>query len=204
MEIQIKQALKKDCDFIAKIILFAESTGTETTTYQKMFDMDSKELLPIFAQIINNEKKGHSLTYTSYYIASINNKQVGAISAYIEGEHGSSNHLLTGALMSGFNREVLQESFRFLAKNRELHLEKTTGSLQIDSVATLANFSGKGVFSKLLKTAEEAYKKLGVSNSEIQVWKKNVLAIKTYEAKGYIQALESEKINGKIIMTKEL
>ncbi|CAG5079743.1 GNAT family N-acetyltransferase [Parvicella tangerina] len=208
MKVKVRRASREDCDFIAKLIFFAESTGAEITSYEKMFESSAEELVPAFAKMLDNPSKGHPLTYKSYMIGEVNGECAGGLSAYVEGEFGGSNHMMTGALMNAFDRKDVQKAFKFLAENKDVQIEKRKGNLQLDCVGTLSKFAGMGVFSSLLSFVENDFKAKGGGTVEIQVWKKNEHAIRVYAKKGY--RIFDEKIgvndpsNGKVLMEKEL
>jgi ribosomal protein S18 acetylase RimI-like enzyme len=208
MSIEVRKATEQDIYFIASIILLAESTGYELTTYAKMFNTTNDELLSVVAKMITNDSDGHPLCWRSYFIACYDGVPAGALSAYVEGEMGDSNHLMTGALMSTFSREQLKTAFQFLALYKDIQLKKNNGVLQIDCVATLENYSGKGVFGALLGAVERHYSEKGIKQAEIQVWLKNKHAFAVYENKGYKIIAERisqhDQENGKILMQKEL
>lgn len=206
MKIDIRKATEKDCNFLAKIILRAESTGFEMTSYSWAFEKSNSELEPLIAKVINNPSKGHPLCFDSYFIATVDEVPAAAISVYIEGDHGDSNHLMTGALMSVFSREELQKAFRKYALHKDIEIRKSVGTLQIDCVATLAEFTGNKLFSKLLIFAEKLFKNQGVKASEIHVWRNNKRAVDLYKYNNYDifeQKLSAvDPSNGKVLMTK--
>ncbi|MEO6903348.1 MAG: N-acetyltransferase [Bacteroidia bacterium] len=204
--ISIRKAQQTDCHFIATIILLAESTGFEITSYNKMFDKTNESLLPIFEKIIDNETEGHPLTYKSYLIACVDDIPASAISVYNEGAFGDSTHLMTGALMTGFNRKDIALAFSFLKNHSEITITKKNNTFQIDCVATLPEYRGLGLLKKLMSEAEKSAAELQIPEMQIQVWKKNNLAVSIYEKYGFkickqaISNTHSE--NGKILMTK--
>lgn len=206
--VKIDSATKSDISFIADIILKAEETGFEVTSYQKMFDLERDKLKIKIEKAINNTIGGHPFSYTTFKIAKVNSLPASAFSAYVEGENGNSNQLITGALMSVFNREEMKLAYTFLAHHKEIQIPKTKGNLQIDSVATLIDFRGLGLFKKMLKEVEEFYSKQGIKAAEIQVWKKNELALNVYQKLGYKPLAETKSLtnigNGKVLMVKNL
>jgi ribosomal protein S18 acetylase RimI-like enzyme len=206
MGINIRKATQKDCEFISQIILLAESTGFEVTSYEKMFNMSREELLVKLTSIVNNESTGHPLCFDSFYLAEVDGVRAAGLSAYVEGLNGKSNHLMTGALMSEFDRETLQSGFNFLAKHKEIQIAKTNKTLQLDCIATMPKHFGKGLFSKLLNHIEVEHFSKNIECIEIQVWKLNKKAVSIYKAKDYsITAVHdsySFKGNGKILMQK--
>lgn len=206
--ISIRKAGASDCHFLASIILLAEDTGYEITAYTKMFNRSNDELLPIFEKMINNNTKGHPLTYSSYLIAQENETPAAAIAIYREGEFGDSNHLTTGALMTAFDRKTMMTAFGFLKKNVELGITKGVGTMQIDCVGTLPEFRGKGMLRQLIQEAERTASQSNISELQIQVWKKNEGAVNAYKKLGFSVADEkissSEANNGKVLMTKKI
>jgi len=202
----IRKALETDCHFLSTIILLAEDTGNEITAYTKMFNMTNEQLLPVFEKILKNETQGHPLTYKSYLVATDNGKPIAAIAIYNEGQFGDSNHLTTGALMTGFDRKSVASAFGFLKNHAELGITKKVNTLQIDCVATLAEYRGKGVLRMLISEAEIFAKKLALHEVQIQVWKKNEGAIKAYKKLGFNVVEEklstSDLNNGKVLMIK--
>lgn len=206
--VTVRKATKDDCHFIAEIILLAESTGNEITSYTKMFGMSDEELMVTMEKMIANEIEGHPLTYRTYLIATIDNQPVAAISAYKESEAGDSNHLMTGVLMTGFDRKKVSAAFGFLKQNAYLSIPKGRGTMQIDCVATLPEHRRKGLLKLLIAEAEKEAAAKGVNEVQIQVWKKNTTAVKAYEKLGYqvvAEQLSNEDIeNGKQLMTKKI
>lgn len=208
MQVNIRKATREDRDFLADIILKAEETGCELVSYSKMFEQSNKLLQPKITKAINNDIEGHPFTYTTFFIAELDGKPAAAISAYVEGTNGDSNHLITGALMSAFSREELKKGFSLIGENKEIQIQKNKDVLQLDSIATLPAARGKGVFSALLDFILKYYKNEGVKKAEIQVWKKNLPAIGAYQKHGFSIIKENisnkDKDNGKILMQKEL
>jgi ribosomal protein S18 acetylase RimI-like enzyme len=206
--VTVRKAEKADCHFLATIILLAEATGFEVTSYTKMFNKTMEELLPAFEKMTDNETEGHPLTYKSYLVACVDGIPASAISVYKEGEFGDSNHLMTGALMTGFDRKSVAIAFGFLKNHGDISIQKKPGTLQIDCVATLPEFRGKGLLKELMKAAEQRGKELQTNEIQIQVWKKNEGAVAVYEKSGYkvVQEMMSgtEAGNGKILMTKTI
>ena len=209
-DIVIRRATKEDIPFLASIILLAETSGSELISYRKMFLLSDDELLKGFEMALNNEQEGHGLTYLSFIIAECGGKQAAAACGYIEGEFGSSNHLMTGALITGFGTEKVVEAYKSNAVYKNVQIAKTLGSLQIDSVATLPDFRGKGLFKMIFDEHIKNAKSKKCEQLEIQVWAGNDTAIAAYKKLGCeITAekyynLEKKAAGGRVVMTKKL
>lgn len=142
----IRKAVQEDIPFLVEIILLAETSGKELTTYKNMFLLPDHELKKNFEVVLDNEEMGHGLTYRSFLVAEFEGEKAAAACGYIEGEFGSSNHLMTGALINGFGTDLVVAAYQRNSKYKEVKFDKTLGTLQFDSGATLLDFRGNGLF----------------------------------------------------------
>jgi ribosomal protein S18 acetylase RimI-like enzyme len=206
----VRKANKTDVPFLAKIILLAETSGYELVSYRDMFLLPDEELLKGFEIALDNEQDGHGLTYLSFLIAEFQGERAAAACGYIEGEHGSSNHLMTGALINGFGTERVIGAFQKNSKFKHVQITKSLDRLQIDSVATLESYRGKGLFKLIFDEHCKTALSKGAKELEIQVWKGNLPAVSTYKKLGCeitlekLMTAERESVGGRILMSKKL
>lgn len=199
----IRKAQRSDIGFLANLILLSESTGHELYSYSYLFEKEDSELRTILERVLDNDFEGHGLTYKNFYVAEIDGDLVGGLSFYEEGVNGDSNHLMTGALMQVINRNELINSFAKLKDFRDIDIPKKQGTYQLDSVAVLSRFQGKGVFGAIMAYLENAIELKGKC-IEVQVWKTNENAIKAYEKYGFqIEKVLDKGNNGRILMIKK-
>jgi ribosomal protein S18 acetylase RimI-like enzyme len=209
-EIKLRSAEKKDIPFLAGIVLLAETSGHELISYRQMFPISEEKLLEAFKTILNNNQPGHGLTYTTFLIAEYDGVPAAAACAYIEGVHGSSNHLMTGALMTAFETEEVIGAYRKNGKYKDVQIAKTLGTLQLDSVATLAEYRGKGLLKMIFDEHCRLASLEGCKKLEVQVWAGNEGAVGAYQKLGccitnekYINFTD-KMVGGRLLMTKEL
>lgn len=205
---KVREANADDAEFMAQVVLEAEATGSEITSYRKMFDLPKAQLIAAFSNGLKNSPPGHALSLHNFFIVEVNGKPAAGLSAYIEGSNGDSSHLTTAFLMQVIPRNILSAGFRLLRDNSEVSLAKTTNTLQIDCVATIPEYRGKGCLKLLLQSVLGQARQQHVKVAEIQVWMQNTSAIKAYEALGFVISREakSDKFpgNGKLVMTKSI
>ncbi|MGZ4034200.1 MAG: GNAT family N-acetyltransferase [Bacteroidia bacterium] len=163
-----------------------------------------------FEIAIDNEQSGHGLTYKTFIVAEYNGQKAAAACGYIEGEFGSSNHLMTGALMTGFGIERVMEGYEKNRKYKDVQINKTLNTLQIDSVATLPEFRGKGLFKMIFDEHCRIARSKKCEKLEIQVWAGNEGAISTYTKLGceisnekYMDTNDKNK-RGRVVMSKKI
>jgi ribosomal protein S18 acetylase RimI-like enzyme len=209
-EIIIRNATKDDIPFLAEIILLAETSGKELISYKEMFPFTKQELLKKFEKALDNEQLGHGLTYKTFVIAELKGKKGAAACGYIEGEFGSSNHLMTGALINAFGMSTVLEGYEKNAKFKDVQINKTAGTLQIDSVATLPEFRGKGLFKQVFDKHCKMANAKNCNQLEIQVWAGNEAALSTYRKLGCELSAEKFMNNdpasaqGRVLMSKRI
>lgn len=184
MKIEVKKAKPEDCEFIARMILASESTGTEVITFSKMFGLSNEVLVPLFTEMINNDLEGHPLTYQTFYIAWSGETPCGAISSYIESENGDSNLLMANTMISSLDRMLVMKGFQLSKQNSEVIIPKTKGYQQIDCVATAKEFRGRGIFSTIFEYILKDFRDTKKEGIEVQVWKGNP-AVTVYEKVGF-------------------
>lgn len=205
---QVRRASLDDCAFVSTIILEAETSGAEITSYEKMFGLDRATLSEAFAKALPASPAGHALTWQTFFIAEENGVPAAGLSAYVEGSNGDSSHLTTAVLMTAFPRAAVSTAFRFLREHADVSIPKGNGTLQLDCVATLPEHRGKGALRLLIAVALEFGKNEGAKEAQIQVWKKNEGAIAAYERLGFSIADErlsaADPGNGKVLMTKSI
>lgn len=206
--ITVRRATEADVAFVSRIVLEAETSGAEITSYEKMFGLDRAIIEQKFAEALPHSPDGHALSWKTFFIAEEDGVPVGGLSAYVEGSNGDSAHLTTAVLMAAFPRNIVSNAFKLLRAHTDVSLAKKHGTLQIDCVATLPEHRGKGVLKKLMDAALAFGKSSGATEAQIQVWKKNAGAIAAYERSGFTVTEEklsaAEPGNGKVIMTKIL
>lgn len=210
-EIIIRKATQADIPFLAQIILLAETSGKEIISYRNMFSsLKDEELIQGFETALDNDQLGHGLTYHTFLIAEVGGIKAAAACAYIEGEHGSSNHLMTGALLNGFGAELVIGAYEKNAKFKDIQIAKTNGTLQLDSVATLPNYRGKGLLKLIFEEHCKVAKQNGCNQLEIQVWAGNDGALAAYKKLGcelinekYFNAEEKNR-GGRVVVSKTI
>lgn len=204
----IRHATKQDIPFLARMIILAETSGHELISYRDMFSLSDEELTKGFEIALDNEQEGHGLTYRSFMIAELDGVPAATAGAYTEGEHGSSNHLMTGALINGFGAELVMKAFKKNALYRDIHIDKSIGTMQLDSVATLEAYRGKGLLKTIFEAHVHTAKKKGILRLEVQVWAGNTSAIAAYQKLGCEIVTEKLRPNqnqgGRILMFKNL
>ncbi|HSH66091.1 MAG TPA: GNAT family N-acetyltransferase [Bacteroidia bacterium] len=204
----IRRATESDIPFLARMVLLAETSGHELISYKKMFSLPDSDLVKKFEIVLRNEQEGHGLTYRSFIVAEQDGMLAAVASSYIEGEYGSSSHLMTGALMNGFELEQIMRGYKKNAEYKDVQIVKSAGTVQLDSVAILEEFRGKGLLKLIFDAHTENVRKKNVTELEIQVWAGNIAAIKAYEKLGYKIKIEKWRKNknegGRILMSKQL
>jgi ribosomal protein S18 acetylase RimI-like enzyme len=159
---------------------------------------------------LDNEQPGHGLTYQTFIIAELDGEKASAACGYIEGESGSSNHLMTGALINAFGMEKVLEGFEKNAKFKEVQITKTEGTLQLDSVATLPEFRGRGLLKRIVEEHCKIALEKNCNRMEIQVWAGNEAAIAAYKKLGCERTLEKfmngnqASSRGRLVMSKKI
>ncbi len=187
MEIKVRRAVVNDCEMIARILWLSEKEDHALYSYAGLFALEHAPFISHFASLMNNEFEGHSLGYRDYWMIEVDGHIAGGFALYHEKASPSSSLLATGALMQHFSRSDVAAAFKKLANFKSIQIEKTVGTWQLDTVAILDEFKGKGVFQSAFL---QVIGKLPTSSDypltiEVQIWNQNGSARRAYEKVGF-------------------
>jgi GNAT superfamily N-acetyltransferase len=168
-------------------------------------------------EILLEDVEGQELCISGFMVAEINGKLAGATCAWIEGSAGQPSGVLKSSLLLHFfGRDTFRNASQNLSLVQELSLERTPGSLQLESVFVDRAFRGLGVFPALLKAQHEFARSVLPAHSKIEIalMKDNSAALKSYKNCGFEVAVEKVSENAtilkllpsktKILMTKSI
>ena len=149
---EIRQAGAEDIDFLIEAIIEAEKSGSEMISYCGIFGLSQAELIELMRKMLAEDLEGQQLCISGFAIACVDGEAVATCCSWIEGTYGISSSIITGSLLGEY---LPAANFKEgLSKNeimKGIHIERTKGCLQIESVYTLAAFRGKGLIRKLIQ-----------------------------------------------------
>ncbi len=187
-QLTFRQATFKDVDFIIQAIIEAEKSGSDKISYCTLFDLSLENLQTALKEILSEDFEGQQLCVSGFQIAAIEGKNVGTCCTWIEGFEGMSSAIITGSLLGEYFPQI---NFQIGAEKSELlktmSIEREKGTLQIESVFTLPEFRGKGIFRELLKQhiKNQLIKKPDLNKAQIILAESNKEALAAYQKSGF-------------------
>lgn len=209
----------KDIEFISKVIIEAEKSGSSMIGLANILETDECTLKEYLIKILEEEIDGCEFSLSSFVIAEYNNTPVAAFGGWIEGvnEDGQPSSVLKSNLI-GFllpKEKVLALKYKSeLIKGIAIERELLTHQLEYAYV--IKEQRGNQLINKiidvLLEIAKNQYP--SIKKSQVQVFGNNIAAIKVYEKSGYKITKRAESknpktlkyfpFNVKLLMEKEL
>lgn len=187
----IRKARAEDADFLAEAVLHSDKSGTSQGSYAGIYQLDEEVIKAALKTIILEDPGGFELSLECFRILEEEGKAVATLSAWIEAENGVSSALskLT-ALSFVLPKAVMEGARERLRIASGISIERTPGTLQIESVFTLEAFRGRRYTSRLMESVVGEFKKIkpDLSIMQIQLIKENESALKAYLHAGFVPA----------------
>lgn len=186
-----RQALESDIPFLVEAIIAAEKSGTDRLSYATMYDLSEKEVEGLLAEMLEEEIKGQELCFSSFYMLESQGKPAATMAVWIEGEEGNSSTLRSALLAHYIPVEHLKKAMAFRPIFADLRVDRTAGTLQMESIFVSPEERGKGHLGALIQHISEQFAGQ-VKQAELQVDGENRRAIKAYEKLGFRISLERQ------------
>jgi ribosomal protein S18 acetylase RimI-like enzyme len=195
MNIDIRSARPDDAPFLAWVMLTATRSHLNHGVWEYYVGGTEQDCLS-FLSLIATTQKPHLFHYSTFIVAEINRKKVGALSGYDPNVLGMK--AFTQALPEVFQKLGWSKDEQKAAVERYLPWmtcipDDAEGAWIVESVAVLPEYRRQGVVSKLLDEVLERGRKSGYTCAQIAVLINNTPGRRTYEKRGF--KFHSEKRN---------
>ncbi len=184
----IRRANTTDIDFLITAIIEAEKSGSEMISYCGIFNITEAELIKALRNMLDENVEGQELCISSFMIAEENGEKAAALAAWVEGKTGRSASAIKNDLLIYFlDRQKVLLATENISLMNEIGIDRTPGTLQIESVYTAPKFRGKGLSKQLIEAQITDYQKSGDKFEKVQVFLlgNNIAATKSYEKAGF-------------------
>jgi GNAT superfamily N-acetyltransferase len=187
----IRNARAEDVNFLAEAVIYSDKSGTSQGSYAGIYQLDEDVIKKALKTIILEDPGSFELSLQCFRILEEEGRAVATLSAWVEAETGVSSALskLT-ALSFVLPKGVMEGARERLTIASGLSIERTSGTLQIESVFTLEESRGRRYASMLMDSVVREYKKFrpDLSVMQIQLMKENESALKAYLHAGFVHA----------------
>lgn len=209
----------KDIEFISKVIIEAEKSGSTMIGLANILETDESTLKEYLIKILEEEIDGCEFSLSSFVIAEYNETPVAAFGGWIEGENedGQPSSILKSNLF-GF---LLPKEKLFALKNKSeaikgIAIERELQTHQLEYAYVIKEQRGNHLINLIIDELLKITKKQNssIKKSQVQVFEKNTAAVRVYENSGYkiTKRVESKNpetlkyfpFNVKLLMEKEL
>lgn len=204
----IRQATGNDIPFLVEAILQADKGVSGKLSYEAIFHLSEKAFTSKLPEILEEDIEGQELCISGFMIAEEEGEAAAACCCWIEAPDQSSNALKTSILHHFFTPQELTLRPGVKEVIQAMHLHRTAGALQYESVYVHPRFRGKGLLAKLFSAQAERYPE--ATNAEIMLTSGNAAALRSYEKMQFL--IREEKLSpntllpfeGMVMMKKEL
>lgn len=188
MEYTIRPATLKDINFLIEAIIQAEKSGTDKLGLATLFNLTEQEVRTYLYAILEEEINGCELSISSFLVAEFDGECVTAVGGWKESdnEDGLPSGVLKANLIGFF---FPPESITFAKSKsdiiKDIQIDRTWGSYQIEYVYVDKNHRGKNLTAKLINAHIDKAKAKGCTYCYVQVFGDNQPAINSYKKIGF-------------------
>jgi len=201
-EIQIRNAVDSDIEFVIETIVQAEKGDGDRISYCRLFNIDEAEFRKVSRKILEAGISNFEFSLGNFKIAESQGKQVAAYGAWLEGLDGiSSGMLKISAFKSFLNKGniVCYKSAATVAD--ELSIRRQPGTFQFESIYVLEEYRGKNIGNMLVQALlkELMMKHPEVSLAHVQLIKQNSVSLLAQIKYGFQIIEEKTSLNPEIL-----
>lgn len=185
----IRKAALKDISFLADIVIAAEKGNSDKLSYSTLFNLSEKKVKELIIAMFEEEIDGCEFSLSSYLITEYNGLPVAGFGAWVEGlsENTPSKILKSNLISFTFSRESIEYLQTKSHIIKAVLSEREPMTLQYEYLMVSPDHRGKhlanGLINQLEQNAFLVYPEL--KKAQVQVFKNNANAIKTYQNNGF-------------------
>ena len=187
----IRNAVANDKSFLIKALLEADKSNTQISSYGRLLNMSEPELIELFENIFEEELEGCEFGYNSFLVAEDYGNYAAAVASWIEGAEGlPSWQIKSSALFCTLPKSNFENLQQKLEHFSSINIERTQGSLQIESVFVENSYRGRGLFNQMLTYQIKAAQEAGFlfDTLELLTYNSNFIAEAVYSKAGFVKA----------------
>jgi GNAT superfamily N-acetyltransferase len=199
---KIRKATAADRDFLIKVILEADKSNTQTSSYARLLNMQEAELKLLFENIFEEELEGCEFGQESFNVLMDGDNYAAASASWIEGADGlPSWQIKTSALFCVLTKDNFENLKQNLETFSSINIPRSNGTLQIESVFVEEAYRGKGLFSELLNFQIIQAKEAGFdfNTLELVTYNSNQIAERAYTKAGFVKVKSTQSENSNIL-----
>ncbi len=147
-----RKAEENDIEFISKVIIEAEKSGSDKISYCNIFTLSEDEFREILKNILLEDIEGCELSLSGFLIAEIDGEYAGACSSWVEGHDDIPSAIIKANLLFHFiPREKLVKAREIFKIIEPLNIVREKNTIQLESSHVAENFQGKGIGGMIME-----------------------------------------------------
>jgi len=201
-EIQIRNAVDSDIEFVIETIVQSEKGDGDSISYCRLFNIDEDEFRKVSRKILKAGISNFEFSLSNFKIVELAGLQVAAYGAWLEGLDGVSSGMLK---ISAFRTFLSKGNMAYYKSSAtvvdEITIKRKPGIFQFESIYILEEFRGKHIGNMLVQSLinELATKHPAVTSAHVQVIKQNSVSLQAHVKYGFQIIEEKSSLNPEIL-----
>ncbi len=198
-----RRARKKDIPFLAEIVIEAEKSNSNKLSYSTLFNISQKTAYKWIIKMFEAEIDYCEFSVSSFLVVEADGQLIGGFGGWIESfsDNIPSKILKSNLILSTFSNKSIVYLKNKSQTIRNIIIEREAMTLQLEYLFICEEHRGKNITDKLINIHinNEKRKLPDLKKVQVQVFKNNIGAIKTYKKNGF-KVKKSYKSNSKEIL----
>lgn len=197
-QIQIRNAVGSDIEFVIETIVRAEKGNVNSISYCKLFNISETEFRTVLRKILEEGICNFEFSLENFKIAESEGNPVGAYGAWLEGRDGiSSGMLKISAFRTFLNKESFLHYKSVASVADEISIKRQAGILQFESIYIVEKYRGKNIGNMLVQAllTDLITKHPGVKSAQVQLIKQNSVSLQAHMKYGFRIIDEKASLN---------
>ncbi len=201
-EIQIRNAVDSDIEFVIETIVQAEKGNENSISYCKLFNINESEFRAVLGKILKEKICNFEFSLLNFKIAESRGLKVAAYGAWVEGIDGISSGILKiSALKTFLQKENILHYKMSAPVVDEISIRRQPGTIQFESIYIVEEFRGKNIGKMLVEAllTDLAGKHPEVEAAHVQLMKQNSVSLQAHQKYGFEIIEEKTSLNPQIL-----
>lgn len=201
-EIQIRNAIDSDIEFVVETIIQAEKGNGNLISYCKLFNISESEFRNILKKILEENICNFEFSLANFKIVESNGISVGSYGAWIEGKDGISSGILKISALKTFLQKENIIHYKLSAPIAdEISIRRQTGTIQFESIYIIEEFRGKNIGTMLVQALLTSLteKHPDVKVAHVQLIKQNSVSLQAHQKYGFKIIEEKTSLNPEVL-----
>ncbi len=150
--LKIRQAEKKDIEFVIEAIIESEKSGSDMITSCRIFGFSIEKFREILIELLEQDVENYDYYLSGFLVSELNGEYVGALGSWLEAADDTPSGILKATMLFPYlDKTKIKDINKNTKIIKGMTLPREAKTLQLEHGYTREKFRRQGAFSRLLQ-----------------------------------------------------